>query len=483
MARYRTYNPDQLLLIRPDIKDMISPESPVWMIVEIVNADMVRGLETSKSEEGNAAYNPLMMTRVLVWAYFNEVHSSRKIARKAWTDVEYMYICGMQHPDFRTICKFRKNNAEFLAGLYKKLYRAVYEMKLTKLDIISIDGSHFKANASGKKGCKRVKKWREIEKELDRKIADFEKKCDEIEREEDDTFGSGNSGGLPEEYRDARKRRKKIREVLDKLKDEDEKTKVNLTDPDARYLKKKANSNYTFGYNVGIAVDENHLIADVDMTNLSSDQQGLKAGIEGVEETIGGNIPEGTKVLCDAGYFSADNIDYLEKKKKLDGYIAPSMDFKTDEFEESWRRREFEYVTEEDALICRDCNRLVRHIPRKPPRKNIEQFKAEEDCRGCTFKEECCPRARHKFVSFMSGIESRTKMTDKMLGEESRKAYVKRKTTVEPTIGDIKENLGLRGFSVRGFACIVEAGLAALCHNIKRLANMTDVFAIKWRYA
>jgi transposase len=482
MAKYRTYHPDQLLLISPDINEMISPESPVRLVMEVVNSDLVRGLETSKSEEGNAAFSPLMMTRLLVWAYYNGIHSSREIERKTKSDIEYMYICAMQRPNFRTICNFRKNNSDFLANMYKKLYRWALEMNVTRMGSVIIDGTHIKANASGKKGCKRIKKWKEIEKELDEKILEFEKRCREVENDEDDEFGPGQGSGLPEEYVDAKKRRKKIREVLKKLEDEDDDVKVNLTDPDGRFMKKKNTGKYTYGYNVGFAVDENQLIANVDMTNNSSDQPGLKSGIKGVEETIGDKIPENTEVLCDAGYFSADNIKYLEDKK-LDGYIAPSMDFKTDDFEESWNSREFEYIEEEDILFCRDCNRLVRHIPSRPPTRDIEQFKAEEDCRGCTFKEDCSPRSRHRFVSFMSGVLHRTRMTDKMLSEGSKKLYVKRKTTVEPVIGNIKKNFRFDGFNLRGFAGIVEVGILALCHNIKRLANMKDVQGKSWQYA
>jgi transposase len=485
MARYRTYNPDQMLLICPDVKEMISPESPVWIIVEIINKDMLRGLETSKSEEGNAAFNPLMMTRLLVWAYSNGIHSSRKIARKAWTDVEFMYLCGMQRPDFRTICRFRKENAEFLSGMYKRLYRSAYEMGITRMGTIIIDGTYMKANASGKKGVKRISRWKEIERELEEKIAGYEKKCNEIDREEDEEFGSNNGGGLPDEYVDAKIRKEKIREVLEKLKDEDDKTKVSLTDPDARYLKKNNNGNqYTFGYNVGLTVDENQLVADLGMTNLSSDQPGLKSGIDGVEETISGEIPEGVKVLADAGYFSADNIEFLEEKK-LDGYIAPSMDFKTNDFEKDWRSRDFIYDDKKDVLICKNGRELMRHTPKKPPRRNVERFKAKCNCTDCPLKSECFgnEKGRRKHVSYLSGVDLRARMTEKMLSAEAKKLYVNRKTTVEPTIGDIKENLSMRQFRIRGFAALVEMGIAALCHNIKKLAKMTNIFEWDWRYA
>ena len=44
--------------------------------------------------------------------------------------------------------------------------------------------------------------------------------------------------------------------------------------------------------------------------------------------------------MTDARYFSADNIDYL-KNKELDGYMAPSKDFKTEKFERDMNLRGF----------------------------------------------------------------------------------------------------------------------------------------------
>lgn len=480
--RYRDYNPDQTRMFPPSFGEMIPKGSPVWMMMDIINADLLRGFESRKSDEGNTPYNPLMMTRLLVWAYANRVHSSRVIERRTYTDVELLYMCDTQHPDHNSISRFRKKFAWFLSGLYKKVYRAAFKLQLTKMLVLSVDGSHIKGNVSGKKGCRELKKWEEIEKELDVKIAEYERKSEEVDSSEDKAYGVDKGISLPKEYQDVKKRRARIREVLKELEDEDRETKINLTDPGARFLKKKKKGGYTFGYNIGFTVDENQLIADISITNSSSDQGGLTTGIEGVEKTIGGEIPHGTKILADAGYFSADNIDYLAGKS-LDGYIAPSMDFKTDKFEKEWRYRFFRYDSEKDAVICRYGRELARHIPDKPPKKDIEQFKAKEDCTDCPFKNECSPKASRKFISFMRGIDSRTQMTEKMLAEESRKLYVKRKTTVEPTIGDIKYNQGLTQLNVRGFLGNVEACLTGLWHNIKILAKMDGFNAAKWIYA
>ena len=83
----------------------------------------------------------------------------------------------------------------------------------------------------------------------------------------------------------------------------------------------------------------------------------------------------------------------------------------------------------------------------------------------------------------MRGISHRTRMTTKMLTDSAKQVYVKRKTTVEPVIGNIKKNFRFTGFNLRGFGAKVEIGIIALCHNIKRLANLTDIRGKQWRYA
>ena len=224
------------------------------------------------------------------------------------------------------------------------------------------------------------------------------------------------------------------------------------------------------GYNMGIVVDENQMIADLSLTNNSSDQPGLKRGIAGVEDTISKGIPEGTKVFTDAGYFSADNIEYLQKKE-LDGYIAPSKDFKTEKFEKEWQERNFKYDENRDVLICRYGRELERHQIKKPrvqsPKNNEVKFRAKEKCTDCPYKNECCKQGHKKYVSKRAGVEVRNYMTEKMLIKENKERYKIRKTTVEPCIGDIKWNLGISHLNLRGFAAKVEPGLAALWHNMK----------------
>ena len=67
----------------------------------------------------------------------------------------------------------------------------------------------------------------------------------------------------------------------------------------------------------------------------------------------------------------------------------------------------------------------------------------------------------------------RQAMADKMATETARAIYRKRKQTVEPVFGIIKEVLGFRRFHLRGLSKVgTEWHLVCLSYNFKRLFNL-----------
>jgi len=61
-------------------------------------------------------------------------------------------------------------------------------------------------------------------------------------------------------------------------------------------------------------------------------------------------------------------------------------------------------------------------------------------------------------------------MKKKLDTQEGRKIYDMRKHVVEPVIGDIKYNLGLDEFALRGLDLVrLELNLASIAHNLKKI--------------
>ena len=73
-------------------------------------------------------------------------------------------------------------------------------------------------------------------------------------------------------------------------------------------------------------------------------------------------------------------------------------------------------------------------------------------------------------------------MVDKMKQEESQKICKKRKTIVEPVFGQIKANLGLQGFSMRGFTRVGgEFSLVCAAHNIKKIVHSIECEIVSFK--
>jgi len=64
-------------------------------------------------------------------------------------------------------------------------------------------------------------------------------------------------------------------------------------------------------------------------------------------------------------------------------------------------------------------------------------------------------------------------MRDKMKEPESKDVYRLRKCTVEPVIGNIKQNLGFREFLLRGLqGTRIEMNLVSIAHNLGKIWRM-----------
>ena len=101
-----------------------------------------------ETERGQPPYDPLMMTKVLVYGYCVGVYSSRKIQRRLVEDVAFRVLAAGNQPDFRTIADFRKMHLKVLKGLFEQVLKMALELGAMKVGRVALDGSKVKANAS-----------------------------------------------------------------------------------------------------------------------------------------------------------------------------------------------------------------------------------------------------------------------------------------------------------------------------------------------
>jgi transposase len=120
MKTYRPYEPDQMFLMPPSVKDWLPAEHLAHFIVDVV-ADLDLSAITQvyeREERGFPPYHPMMMVKVLLYAYCVGLSSSRRIERGLVEDVALRYLAANNTPDFRTISDFRKRHLAALRGLF-----------------------------------------------------------------------------------------------------------------------------------------------------------------------------------------------------------------------------------------------------------------------------------------------------------------------------------------------------------------------------
>lgn len=153
-------NRDQLMLLPLIINDFVEDGHIVRTIGEIVERLDTKAIESQYSELGRPAFHPKILLKALLYAYGSGLWASWKIEDACKSNLYYMYLSGMQVPDFWTICLFRQRFANEVEGIFCQVVRLCVGMGITRLGRISLDESKLRASAS----AKRTKTNVEIEK-------------------------------------------------------------------------------------------------------------------------------------------------------------------------------------------------------------------------------------------------------------------------------------------------------------------------------
>ena len=150
---FRPYQPDQLLLLSPDLREWLPPGHLAHHVGDLVDALELGAFYAPYEGDGrrNAPYEPSMMVKVLIYAYATGVFSSRAIARKLEEDVAFRVLAAGNFPQHRTICEFRRRHLEDFERMFVEVVRLAREMGVVRFGTLSVDGTKVRANASKRK--------------------------------------------------------------------------------------------------------------------------------------------------------------------------------------------------------------------------------------------------------------------------------------------------------------------------------------------
>src|SRR3989344_4153916 len=346
-------------LLPASIKQMIPQNHISFFVEEFVESLDFLGFDMISEGAGHPSYHPRIIMKVIIQGMLSKERSSRKLASACRENFVFMYLAEKVQPNFRTIARFRKDNALFVKEAFKETINLASEHDLIDLNLICVDGSKIKANASKKAFLKKEQLGR-LDLIIDKMIKD-DMEQDEIDEESYENneenmtcLETKNLKEIVKNYRDV-KDKEKLKENCKRAIEEFDKDplikRVSLSDPECRMMKNKKRF-FELDYNVQFSVDsKNQIIVANDVCQDRTDTFQLQPQIKNVQENI--TLKEDTKVAADCNYNSGDNLKFLEENL-IDGHIPTlSQAQKMDEREKTIKEDDYEYDWEKDEIILK----------------------------------------------------------------------------------------------------------------------------------
>lgn len=146
---FKSNRQNQAMLFPPDLSDLIASNHPVRVVNAILERIDISELLRQYKPGGTSSYHPRMLLKILVYAYMNNIYSSRKIEEAVSQNIYFMWLAGMSTPDHNTINRFRgKRLQKTLQPIFTQVVLLLNEEGLLSIKDLYTDGTKLEANAN-----------------------------------------------------------------------------------------------------------------------------------------------------------------------------------------------------------------------------------------------------------------------------------------------------------------------------------------------
>ena len=396
------------------MEDMVPEESIFRKIDKYIDFTFIyeKVKDLYCSDNGRPSIDPVVLFKIVFIQTLDGIKSMRQTCKKIKVDAEYRWFLGIPFgsdtPHFSTFSKNyerRFKGTTIFEDIFINIVKQAQEYGMLN-DEFFMDSTHRKANANKNK----------YEDEI---VIQVKKRKLELEEE------------INEE-------RKRIGEEPFEYKDEYEEKhiKVSKTDPESGYYHRD-NKEKGFMYLEHRTVNGKcNIITDAYVTKGNiHDSVVCEERLEYQKEKLNLDIK---KVGLDSGYDTLDIKKYFEKND-----IFGVIQYRSyGQGKTKIRKYEFKYIKEEDAYECPKTGVIL-------PYKNIDKlgykkYYDKKQCEGCPLSKECCGNVGFRTIRRSIDEETNEKARKRRLSEEGKELFKKRKTTVERSFGDSKQNHGYR---------------------------------------
>lgn len=495
----------QVMLLPPDLNDLIAPNHPVRVVNQVLEQVDISILIKQYKPGGTSSYHPRMLLKVLVYAYINNIYSSRKIEEALSHNICYMWLSGMQKPDHNTINRFRGQRLQkSLRPIFTQVVLLLCEEGLLSIKDLYTDGTKIEANANRYTFVwgNAIKTNKEkMRRQLD-ELWQYAQSIAASELDDDDDPGgfdkidsekvSKTITAINEALKD-KPIDKNIRQklgyarkhwpaALDKYEQQEQiigsvRNSYSKTDPDATFMRLKddhmRNGQLKPAYNLQLSTNNQYI------TNYSIHQNATDTNtlIDHLQQHIKAYKVKPNTLTADAGYGSEKNYGWLEHKR-ITAYVKHAGFDRNQrsgtKHRKPYRADQLEYDPQRDQYRCpsgKPMHNIGNHnsYNKSGFQQTITRYQAT-NCKGCPLKAQCHQQKGNRIIEVNHRLNRLRQKAERRL--KTRRGVQKRKQRcieIETVFANIKQNHHFKRFMLRGIQKVtVETGLLALAHNLRK---------------
>ncbi|WP_436491691.1 IS1182 family transposase [Chitinophaga sp. ARDCPP14] len=502
---FKSTHQNQGMLFPPDLNELISSDHPVRIVNDIIDQIDISMLLLQYKPGGASSYHPRMLLKVLVYAYVNNIYSSRRIEEALHQNIYFMWVSGMNKPDHNTVNRFRSGRLQkTLQPIFTQVVHLLCAEGLLSIKDLYTDGTKIEANANRYSFV-----WgnsiKHNKEKISKQLNELWKYAQSVAAAEldDDTDPSGfkkidstkvqaTIAAINEALKDKpvdKKMRQKLGyagkhwpAALDKYEQQEKilgpgRNSYSKTDTDATFMRMKEdhmkNGQLKPAYNLQISTN-NQYILSYSLHPNPTDTATLK---DHLSQHIKQLKTKPANITADAGYGSEQNYQWLEDKR-ITAYVKHNQFDRHQNKNIRYKKRftvdQLEYDDKKDRFKCPggqilSRKRTYKSRSRAGYEQTITQYQSR-NCDGCPLRGDCHQQSGNRIIDVNHNYRRLKNQAEKRL--RTRRGIQKRKQRcfdTEPVFANIKHNHHFKRFMLRGIEKVtVETGLLALAHNIRK---------------
>lgn len=522
MANYKKYDYNQHSMVVINYLDQLQPGTFEHALHHLVDEKLdlsIFNIHYTNDKSGRAAYDPRILLKIILFAYYKGITSSREIEWCCKTNIIFKALSCDTEPHFTTIAGFISHYPDEIEKLFTQIILVCEEENLMGHELLAIDGCKISSNAAKEHSGtfkELTNKCDKIQRQV-RYLIEEQKKLDKYDTLEDDR----------------RKRNEQAINTLNRAFDKYDKflkthsprkgqgkrqkeVKSNVTDNES--AKMTTSKGTIQGYNGVATVDKKHqIIVDAQAFGHGQEHHTLKPVLASVQQRyqnlgIDTHVENSDLIItADTGFANEANMQYLHENK-INAYIPDNQfrsrdpKFKNQKIKYGKRHQKLKQERVKKVISAADFDfdpvamtcqcpagekisfRGIKEVNLGVPTAYFEGKLLQ--CRNCDKKERCMRNpnsANHRKgngrqVSFALNDKRKATHTDWMKhrvdSAKGKLIYSHRMSVVEPVFANIGTQKRLSRFSLRGREKVdAQWKLYCMVHNIEKIMRYGAIAA------